>query len=679
MRYAGIILIFILSFTTGRNFLHAQTNAEQVMMIGRNVMSMEDYMLAIQYFNQAIKARPHLADPYFYRALAKLNLDDYAGAEEDCNLAIERNPFKPETYKLRGFIRQTAGNDSLAIEDYNKGLLYNPTDKYFLFYKAIALTELKKFDEAGSVFETLLRQNPDFEEAFTALSLLNLEKGDTVAAIDNLNRALQISKTQVNPYLMLAEINWKQKNWEKAGEALDNAIRLKPESASLYVNRAFVRYNDDDFSGAMDDYNYAIQLEPDNSAAIFNRGLLRYEVKDLERSKDDFGRVLELDPDNFHALYNLGLVNLELGENRQALANFKKITEKYPRFYPVYYAMAEAERDMGNMRDAIRYARYGDNLVEKYVQNPEVNKLDRPTIAAAESYDRKTDNKDESEEEVMEKFNRLVTVSVHPSESLSFSEQIKGKVQDRDVNIEELPLFNISFASDDISLKSTSNYFRELDDLNRAQLINDKFYVSNHKDSKEYQEMLPTLFEKADILRKKVSDSGSSGRPVDYLALGVALTMLHNYQDAIHALDNALAIDPGFSAALMQRGYARFEEAESERKGLTSGDALDQRLYESLLQESMADFDSAVAGNPRLIYAYFNKGNIYYLTGDARNAINEYRRAIAVNPEFGEAYFNLGLALLKTGDKESAFENLSKAGELGIIQSYNLLKRMKSL
>ena len=94
----------------------AQVNAEQVLNIGRNVLSMEDYMLSIQYFNQAIKAKPYLSDPYFFRALAKLYLEDYKGAEEDCTMALERNKFKTETYKLRGFARQNMGKDSLAIE-----------------------------------------------------------------------------------------------------------------------------------------------------------------------------------------------------------------------------------------------------------------------------------------------------------------------------------------------------------------------------------------------------------------------------------------------------------------------------------------------------------------------------------------------------------------------------------
>lgn len=58
-----------------------QINTDRVMTIGRNALYFEDYVLSIQYFNQVINAKPYLAEPYFYRGLAKMNLDDYQGAE----------------------------------------------------------------------------------------------------------------------------------------------------------------------------------------------------------------------------------------------------------------------------------------------------------------------------------------------------------------------------------------------------------------------------------------------------------------------------------------------------------------------------------------------------------------------------------------------------------------------
>ena len=144
-------------------------------------------------------------------------------------MAIERNKFKTEAYKVRGFARQNLGLDSLAIEDYNIGLQYNPIDKYFFFYKAVAQTEVKTSMVRTQHLLCLLRQYPKFEEGFTARGRLNPERGDTTAAVEDIDKALALSKSMLNPYLLKAEIEWKRKNWRQAGEAMDATIRLSPD------------------------------------------------------------------------------------------------------------------------------------------------------------------------------------------------------------------------------------------------------------------------------------------------------------------------------------------------------------------------------------------------------------------------------------------------------------------
>ena len=83
----------------------AQINTDRVMTIARNALYFEDYVLSIQYFNQVINAKPYLYEPYFFRALAKLNLEDFQGAEADCDAAIQRNPFVVGAYQIRGLAR----------------------------------------------------------------------------------------------------------------------------------------------------------------------------------------------------------------------------------------------------------------------------------------------------------------------------------------------------------------------------------------------------------------------------------------------------------------------------------------------------------------------------------------------------------------------------------------------
>ena len=66
----------------------AQLNTDRITSIGRNALYFEDYVLSIQYFNQVIKLKPYLAEPYQLRAIAKIQLSDYQGALRDCNAAI---------------------------------------------------------------------------------------------------------------------------------------------------------------------------------------------------------------------------------------------------------------------------------------------------------------------------------------------------------------------------------------------------------------------------------------------------------------------------------------------------------------------------------------------------------------------------------------------------------------
>ncbi|MDE6255260.1 MAG: tetratricopeptide repeat protein [Muribaculaceae bacterium] len=666
----------------------AQVNAEQCITIGRNVLSMDDYMLSIQYFNQAIKAKPYLSDPYFFRGLAKLYLEDYKGAEEDCTLAIERNKFKTESYKVRGFARQYLGKDSLAVEDYNIGLKDNPDDKYFLFYKGVAETELKRYSGADSTFSKLLRLYPRFEDGITARARLRMLEGDTVKALEDLTASIKLAPASLNPYLMRSEIYSRQKKWDEAAADMDEAIKLHPQDADYYLNRAYLRYNNDDFFGAMADYNYAIELRPYNTAALFNRALLRYEVRDLGRAARDLEEVLKIEPDNFHARYNRALILLELGEYKEAINGFESIARKYPRFYPAYYAIAEAKHKMGDMRGAIMNVNKAEDLIRKYVKNPMKFKLDRPTIAAGANTkgfsdvesDAETDSEDEDNDiKVMEKFNQLVTVSSSNSTQLSYNEKIKGRVQDRDMNVEPEPLYSLSFYESPKSLRTTSNYFRDLDDFNQGSYIREKVYLTPGTPGIDSEEKAEEIFRKVEYYEGVISDGAA--RPADYLALGIAQTMLKNYEAAIIALDRAIELDPRFTVALLARGYVKQAEVSSRPVSAEQENSVEAELRRrgqaKEYASAMADYDAALSIDARLVFAWFNKGNLYYSLHDYTSAMQCYSEALKLDSEFGPAFYNRGITYLQMGNKRQAFIDLSKAGEAGVIPSYNLLKRMK--
>ena len=103
-RYLYGFLFIVLLFARRLVPCHAPLNTDRITSIGSNALYFEDYVLSIQYFNQVIKLKPYLAEPFLLRAIAKIQLQDYTGALSDCNASIERNPFNPGAFYTRGFV-----------------------------------------------------------------------------------------------------------------------------------------------------------------------------------------------------------------------------------------------------------------------------------------------------------------------------------------------------------------------------------------------------------------------------------------------------------------------------------------------------------------------------------------------------------------------------------------------
>jgi tetratricopeptide (TPR) repeat protein len=89
----------------------------------------------------------------------------------------------------------------------------------------------------------------------------------------------------------------------------------------------------------------------------------------------------------------------------------------------------------------------------------------------------------------------------------------------------------------------------------------------------------------------------------------------------------------------------------------------------------LEDYDKVIALSPGNSYAYYNRGNIKNRMRDFDGAIRDYTIATALNPNFAEAFYNRALTLIYRKQNRDACYDLSKAGELGITEAYNLIKR----
>ena len=659
--------------------VRAQVNTDQVMRIGCNVLYFEDYVLSIQYFNQVIQAKPYLAQPYFYRAIAKLNLDDYRGAEADASMAIEHNPFITDAYEVRGVARQNQGKIREAISDYEKALSMLPENRQILFNKALAEEEIRDYDAALNSFATLLRAHPGFGNGYVGRAKTLLATGDTVRAKEDLDKALSINKNLTNAYLIRADIAINSDGDYAAALAdMDEAIKLQPKYAGFFINRAFLRYKLDDYFGAMADYDYAIELDPLNGVAHFNRGLLRSEVHDVNNAIDDFTRVLSLSPDDYRALYNRALLYNEIHEYKNALADLDRVIAVCPDFAGAYFVRSEIYHASGDLRKAEADYKRSTALARTPVPVADI-KGDVVASSAGKVSDAMADeqNATESQEEVAARFTSLLTIRNDTDLEQEFNNSsIRGKVQDRNITVEAEPMFTMSYYTSPTELKESGYFIKEVDDLNATRMLRFLVMVTNHEPQLSDEAQIRKHFESIEYYNSLLSTR--TARSVDYFGRAMDFMTIRNYKAAIGDLDKAVALTPDFTLAYLLRAIARYRQMEVDRAAIVPDPtAADIHVAASnakvSMNEVLSDLDKVIELSPRMAIAYYNKGNLYLSANDYTSALSAYNRAIELKPDL---YYNRGYVYFRLGNKDAGSADLSKAGELGILPSYNLLKRM---
>lgn len=675
-------VLSVIAFLASAFSLSAQIDTEQVLRIGRNALYFEDYVLSIQYFNQIIDAKPYLAQPYFYRALAKFNLEDFKGAEEDATIAIEHNPFIVEAYELRGVARQNMGKTAEAVTDYDKVLSMMPESRGVLFNKAMALDESKEWDKAADAFEQLLSRFPNFDGGYLGRAKMLIAKADTTAALNDINKALELNKNAVNGYVMRADIALNSKrNYQNALDDMNEAIRLQPKVPGFFINRAFLRYKLDDYFGAMSDYDYAIQLQPDNFVAHYNRALLCAEVRDYNKALQDLDYVLKIRPDEYRTLYNRALIYRERGEYKKAIADLNSVLEAFPTFAAAYFLRFDIKRSMGDRTAEADYKKSLALAKQRIKVKGRKGAADTDdlfgTPTVTDEVTSNSDNDTEPQEVVAARFTSLLTMADNTQIESEFSNKnIRGKVQDRNLTIEIEPLFTLTYYTSPTELKPSSDFMREIDDVNRTRLLRFLLQITNHEPALNDAESINSHFESIAYYNSYLSSH--KPRAIDYFGRGMDFMSVHDFKNASEDFTRAIEMSPDFTLAYFMRSMANYRELKTREatEPTENNDKALPRNLQSDYSRIMDDLDLAIKQSPQLAVAYYNKGVLFLELQDLTSAVNAFNKAIELRPSFGEAYYNRGYAYFRLGNRNAGMADLSKAGELGIVPSYSVLKRM---
>ena len=136
---------------------------------------------------------------------------------------------------------------------------------------------------------------------------------------------------------------------------------------------------------------------------------------------------------------------------------------------------------------------------------------------------------------------------------------------------------------------------------------------------------------------------------------GIAKGALGDKQGALQDFSKAIEIKPEFAEAYYNRGFIKYNLNDKQR--------------------AIQDFDKALELKPQNAGFYYNRGAIKYNTGDKQGALLDYNKAIELDPQNGVTLYNRGNAKYYLGDKDGACSDWRSAGEYGIAEAIEMIKR----
>lgn len=641
------ILIGLLFFPSLLCF--GQWNVNNILQMGKSAIFFDDYVEAIDKFNNIIRIKPYLPEPFFFRGVAKLSLEDFEGAVLDCAEAIKLSPNYFYAYMYRGIAYKELKRFEESIRDFEKAIELEPNNAYAYANRAIARTEMERYEEAEKDYSKALIIDDKMMFAYLNRALLRDRMKDEHGAMLDCNSAISLNSFSDDAYGVRGYLWYKRKDYFKAVDDYNRALKIKPENIKVLMSRAIALYDMKKVKEALVDYDTIIRLDSNYIFAYYNRSLIRSEIGDYNGAITDLDRVIDLNPDNILVYFNRALLKLKIEDVVGAYNDVSESIKLYPDFVRAYMVRASIREHMNESKAAFADRMKAEEIMGRYkrMKAGDVNAFVDTTAS----------------------FQRLVDINASND---GIREVINGRVQDKHVIVRLKTIFFASYYPlDSIRVGNVRYYNKYTMSFNQRYNYNPAIGFAN-KTGKMSEELANSL------IRKYSKETLADGRVNLRFLRGMIHLDKNEFPAAISDFESVAVTHPEYFLAVFNAANAKVlmydyieKQGGSETK-VVGSKGKNRRIDYS---EAMSGYEHCLSIDSSFIYALFNMATVYAKGEDIEKAIALYSRVISIDPAFAEAYFNRGLLYIYKGEKAVAGLDLSKAGELGISESYNILKR----
>jgi tetratricopeptide (TPR) repeat protein len=215
------------------------------------------------------------------------------------------------------------------------------------FQRATEAMRTGNLDQAGDGFASIVKDAPQFAEAYLNLGLVREEQGRHADAIVSLQKALELKPRLRAASLFLGIAEFRSNRLDDAIASLRKETAGYPKDANAWMWLGVVELENGDGEAAADALDKAAKLAPDNVDILYHRGRAHLFV-----SNESYARMFKADPKSWRIPELLAEANASADRHIDAIAEYEAAIKLAPNEPRLHEQLGTEYRLAGKMEEA---------------------------------------------------------------------------------------------------------------------------------------------------------------------------------------------------------------------------------------------------------------------------------------------------------------------------------------